>query len=43
MLTDKQIFDAIRERRGVGFEQTDVDAINRICTRKDCRGLCSSP
>jgi hypothetical protein len=30
MLTDKAIFDAIRERRGVAFEQTDVDAINRI-------------
>src|SRR4051812_38461936 len=30
MLTDKAIFDAIRERRGVGFEQTDVDALNRI-------------
>lgn len=30
MLTDKQIFDAIRERRGRGFSQEDVDAINRI-------------
>lgn len=30
MLTDKEIFDAIRERRGVGFSQQDVDNINRI-------------
>lgn len=30
MLTDKQIFDAIRERRGTPLEQADVDAINRI-------------
>jgi hypothetical protein len=30
MLTDKQIFDAIRERRGSGLSQADVDAINAI-------------
>lgn len=30
MLTDKEIFDAIRERRGRGLAQEDVDAINRI-------------
>lgn len=30
MLTDKQIFDAIRERRGVPFGQPDVDAINAV-------------
>lgn len=30
MLTDKQIFDAIRERRGAGLSQADVDAINAI-------------
>lgn len=30
MLTDKEIFDAIRERRGKPLEQADVDAINAI-------------
>lgn len=30
MLTDKQIFDAIRERRGIPLGQEDVDTINRI-------------
>lgn len=30
MLTDKEIFDAIRERRGIGFTQADVDALNAI-------------
>jgi hypothetical protein len=30
MLTDKQIFDAIRERRGIGLSQEDVDTVNRI-------------
>lgn len=30
MLTDKEIFDAIRARRGRGFAQEDVDTINRI-------------
>lgn len=30
MLTDKDIFDAIRERRGTSLSQDDVDAINRI-------------
>lgn len=30
MLTDKEIFDAIRERRGTAFSQEDVDTINRI-------------
>ena len=30
MLTDKQIFDAIRERRGSALSQADVDAINAI-------------
>lgn len=30
MLTDKEIFDAIRDRRGRGLSQEDVDAINRI-------------
>lgn len=30
MLTDKQIFDAIRERRGKALSQGDVDAINAI-------------
>lgn len=30
MLTDKEIFDAIKERRGQPFEQADVDAINAI-------------
>lgn len=30
MLTDKEIFDAIRERRGRGLSQEDVDTINRI-------------
>lgn len=30
MLTDKQIFDAIRERRGIPLAQADVDAINAI-------------
>lgn len=30
MLTDKEIFDAIRERRGIGFSQADVDALNGI-------------
>ncbi len=30
MLTDKQIFDAIRERRGSGLSQADVDAINAV-------------
>lgn len=30
MLTDKEIFDAIRERRGIGFSDDDVKAINAI-------------
>lgn len=30
MFTDKQIFDAIRERRGIALAQEDVDTINRI-------------
>lgn len=30
MLTDKDIFDAIRQRRGTPLAQADVDAINRI-------------
>lgn len=30
MLTDKEIFDAIRERRGISLSQEDVDTINRI-------------
>ena len=30
MLTDKQIFDAIKERRGVGLTQAMVDTINAI-------------
>lgn len=30
MLTDKEIFDAIRERRGTPLAQADVDAINAI-------------
>lgn len=30
MLTDKQLFDAIRERRGRALTQEDVDTINRI-------------
>lgn len=30
MLTDKELFDAIRSRRGIALAQEDVDAINRI-------------
>jgi hypothetical protein len=30
MLTDKELFSAIRERRGIGLSQDDVDIINRI-------------
>lgn len=30
MLTDKELFDAIRERRGRSLSQENVDAINRI-------------
>ena len=30
MLTDKEIFDAIRERRGSPLSQDDVDAINAV-------------
>lgn len=30
MLTDKELFDAIRERRGIGLSQDDVNIINRI-------------
>jgi lysozyme len=30
MLTDKDIFDAIRERRAIPFTQADVDAINAV-------------
>lgn len=30
VLTDKQIFDAIRERRGIALTQADVDAINAV-------------
>lgn len=30
VLTDKQIFDAIRERRGKALSQVDVDAINAV-------------
>lgn len=30
MLSDKEIFDAIRERRGIDFSQADVNAINAI-------------
>lgn len=30
MFTDKEIFDAIRERRGIPLAQEDVDAVNAI-------------
>jgi lysozyme len=30
VLTDKEIFDAIKERRGVGYTQAEVDALNAI-------------
>lgn len=30
MLTDKELFDAIRERRGIALSQENVDTINRI-------------
>jgi hypothetical protein len=43
MLTDKAIFDAIRERRGVGFEQSDVDAINRILYPHGTPGVADAP
>lgn len=43
MLTDKQIFDAIRERRGVGYDQADVDAINRILYPNGMPGADAQP
>ena len=30
MFTDKELFDAIRERRGIALAQEDVDILNRI-------------
>lgn len=43
MLTDKQIFDAIRERRGHGLSQEDVDAINRILYPNGLPGVEGKP
>lgn len=39
ILTDKQIFDAIRERRGLPLAQADVDAINAILYPQKKRAL----
>lgn len=43
MLTDKEIFDAIRERRGRGFSQEDVDSINRILHPDGLPGAMGAP
>lgn len=43
MLTDKQIFDAIRERRGFGLSQEDVDAINWILYPHGLPGAVKAP
>lgn len=39
VLTDKQIFDAIRERRGKALAQADVDAINAVLYPAGARKL----
>lgn len=43
MMTDKEIFDAIRERRGRGFSQEDVDTINRILHPNGLPGVEGKP
>lgn len=43
MLTDKQIFDAIRERRGIGLSQEEVDTINRIMYPNGLPGAVTPP
>lgn len=43
MLTDKEIFDAIRERRGIGLSQEDVDTINRILYPQGVPGAATPP
>lgn len=43
MLTDKEIFDAIRARRGKGLSQEDVDAINRILYPDGLPGVAPQP
>lgn len=43
ILTDKQIFDAIRERRGSSLSQADVDAINAILYPHDGTGSLHVP
>jgi hypothetical protein len=43
MLTDKEIFDALRERRGIAFSQDDVDTINRIMHPNGLPGAPQAP
>lgn len=43
MLTDKEIFDGIRERRGVPLGQNDVTEINRILYPQGAPGAVLSP
>jgi len=43
MLTDKEIFDAIRERRGIGLSQEDVDTVNRILYPQGKPGAVAPP
>lgn len=43
MLTDKEIFDAIRERRGGSMGQSDVDSINAILYPAGQPGAATQP
>ena len=43
MLTDKEIFDAIRARRGRGLSQEDVDTINHILHPDGLPGAMGAP
>lgn len=43
MLTDKEIFDAIRERRGIGLSQEDVNTVNRILYPNGLPGTAEQP
>jgi hypothetical protein len=42
-LTDKDIFDGIRERRGIGLSHEDVETINRIMYPNGLPGVVQQP
>jgi hypothetical protein len=42
-MTDQEIFEAIRARRGIAFCQADVDAINRVMYPNGLPGVAAQP